>query len=119
MARPPTHCGRSPAPALGTVGAVAFSGVEDLAGAAGNQDVFAFTATGSLAGVVAGGDGGWDTMRFDGGIANASRYLPAGPTAGRVLVGARTFDFVGLEPVTSNVTPERDGHVRTGPTTSC
>ena len=82
---------------------VAFNGVEDLVGAAGNQDVFAFTAGGSLAGVVAGGDGGWDTMRFDGGTASGITYLPSSPDAGRVLVGARTFDFVGLEPVTSNV----------------
>ena len=44
-------------------------------------------------------------MRFDDGIVRApSRYLPTSPDAGRVLVGGRTFQFVGLEPVTSSVT---------------
>ena len=86
---------------VGTVGTVAFSGVEDLLGVAGNEDVFAVTATGSLAGVVAGGAGGWDTMRFDGGTGGIA-YLPSSPDAGRVIVGGRTFDFVGLEPVSKN-----------------
>ena len=88
----------------GTVGAVTFSGVEHLTGAAGNQDTFAFTAGGTLAGLVSGGDGGWDTMRFDDGAASAITYVPSGPDSGRVLVGGRTFDFVGLEPVSSSVT---------------
>ena len=88
----------------GTVGTVTFSGIEHLTGAAGNQDTFAFTAGGSLAGLVSGGDGGWDTMRFDDGAANAITYVPSGPDSGRVLVGGRTFDFAGLEPVSSNVT---------------
>ena len=88
----------------GTVGTVAFSGVEHLTGAAGNQDTFAFNAAGSLAGLVSGGDGGWDTMRFDGGTVAGITYLPTSPDAGRVLVGGRTFQFAGLEPVSSSVT---------------
>ena len=40
--RPPTPAGTSPAPGSGTVASVTFSGVEQLVGAADNEDVFAF-----------------------------------------------------------------------------
>ena len=50
----------------GTVGALTFSGVEQLVGAADNQDLFVVGPAGSLALGVDGGARGFDTLRTDG-----------------------------------------------------
>ena len=46
----------------GTAAGLAFTGVEHLVGAAGNEDTFVFGPAGALAGTVEGGDGGYDVV---------------------------------------------------------
>ena len=69
----------------GSVNSLTFTGVEKLIGAAGNQDVFAFTPGGFLALGVDGGPRGFDTMRFDaptGSVVDAVGYRPSGIDSG-------------------------------------
>jgi hypothetical protein len=44
-----------------------FAGVENLVGAANNQDTFTVTTGGSLSGLVNGGAGGFDSLILSGG----------------------------------------------------
>ena len=91
----------------GSVNSLTFSGVEKLIGAAGNQDVFAFTPGGFLALGVDGGPGGFDTMRFDapnGSVVDAVGYRPSGIDSGYVDFGNASIAFAGLEPVSNSVT---------------
>ena len=82
----------------GSVGGVAFSGAEDLIGAAGNEDTFVFEATGSLAGTVEGGDGGYDVIVVATGGAPLASSI-TGPQSG-TLTGADVITYAGMEPVT-------------------
>src|SRR5262249_37114893 len=49
----------------GTVTGVAFSGFENLSGAAGNNDTFDVSSSGSVSGTVDGGDGGYDVISVE------------------------------------------------------
>lgn len=91
-------------PGSGRMQNLAFTGVEHLIGAAGNEDEFVLDATGTI-GSVDGGAGGFDTLRFTGTpTTGALTYLPDGLQSGDVLVGDRRVRFEGLEPVSSTVT---------------
>ena len=53
-------------PDAGTVAGVDFVSVENLTGAADNQDTFVLATGGSVSGLVDGGDGGFDTLSVTG-----------------------------------------------------
>ena len=88
----------------GTVSGISFAGIENLTGAAGNEDTFVFEAGASLAGTIDGSARGFDTLVI--AIPHAAiTYLPTGPDSGSVVLdGTTTIAFAGLEPVSSSVT---------------
>ena len=85
-------------PGSGTVGAVAFAGVEQLEGAAANEDTFVFEGTGSLSGTVDGGAGGFDTLVIASGSFAHTIYTITGPDSGTIARDADLITYVGLEP---------------------
>lgn len=92
-------------PGMGDLGGpnfVRFSGVDNLVGAANNRDTFCLSAAGSVAGVIDGGSGGFDSLVVDNATPTATQYTPAGPHSGTLTLGARSIRFAGLEPVTLN-----------------
>ena len=92
----------------GTVGALTFSGVEQLVGAADNQDLFVVGPAGSLALGVDGGARGFDTLRTDGApgaVVPLVTYRPDGRDSGTITVGGTAIVFAGLEPVVNTGTP--------------
>jgi hypothetical protein len=54
---------------LDNPGFLRFQGVENLQGAAGNQDTFHVQAGGSVSGLIDGGAGGFDSLGIDGQVA--------------------------------------------------
>ncbi|MHB1241813.1 MAG: choice-of-anchor D domain-containing protein, partial [Gaiellaceae bacterium] len=83
----------------GSVGGVTFAGIENLTGAAGNEDRFVVAASGSVAGTVEGGDGGFDTIVVSGGGPGGIRSSITGPQSGTIARGADVLTYAGLEPV--------------------
>ena len=95
----PTPRGRSPGAGSGVVDGLAFSGFENLAGAANNADTFDVAPGGSVSGVIDGGAGGFDTLQVAGDSLVSRR---ADAQSGAVIVdGATTITYAGLEPVRS------------------
>jgi len=85
----------------GSAGTVSFSGVENLKGAADNEDTFVFEQNGSLSGVVDGGDGGFDSLVVNGSY-DTIVFTPTGPDAGTVDLDGNLITYAGLEPVLVN-----------------
>ncbi|WP_374624588.1 LEPR-XLL domain-containing protein, partial [Devosia sp.] len=83
----------------GSVGGVTFGNVENLQGAAGNEDTFVVLAAGWVDGVMDGGAGGFDTLVLEAGFDNAV-YLPTGADSGLFDLDGRQHRFAGLEPAT-------------------
>ena len=80
-------------------GVLSFSGFENLEGAAGNADTFVFGAAGALAGSVAGGDGGFDSIVLDGGSFDEVSYLSTSPDSGTITRDASVVVYRGMEPI--------------------
>ncbi len=80
----------------GSVAGVAFSSVEDLQGAADNEDTFVFEEGGSVSGVVDGGAGGSDRLFLAGSYASAEA-ASTGEGSGTVTVDGVVIRFAGLE----------------------
>ena len=78
---------------------VFFTGVENLSGAADNEDTFYFLPEGRLAGVVDGGAGGFDTVVPLGGHFQRVEYRPTGPDSGSIARDDNVITFAGMEPV--------------------
>ncbi|MEP7334545.1 MAG: hypothetical protein ABI717_02080, partial [Actinomycetota bacterium] len=88
----------------GTVGSVSFSGMENLNGAAGNEDTFVLEPGASVGGTLAGGDGGFDSLVLEGDYASP-RFTATGPQSGWIDLGGGTLVYYdGLEPITSTGT---------------
>ncbi len=86
-------------------GFVTFYGVSNLTGAAENRDTFIFSATGSLAGVVDGGAGGFDSVIFDGGHYGQISFTASTPDAGTLGRDGQVLRYAGMEPVVyTNIT---------------
>ncbi|MBF0461945.1 MAG: hypothetical protein HQL87_11155, partial [Magnetococcales bacterium] len=83
----------------GHAGQIAFAGLENLTGGANNRDTFVFTPTGSMAGRIDGGVGGFDTLVLDGGAFDTVAYAATGPNSGTVQRDADIITYVGLEPI--------------------
>jgi hypothetical protein len=84
----------------GTVTTVDFSGIENLTGAADNQDTFVFEEGGSLKGMIDGGAGGFDTLVMNG-VYDTIIFSPTGPDSGSVDLDGNLITYSGLEPVNS------------------
>ncbi len=84
----------------GTVANVTFTHVEQLQGAADNQDTFVFEEGGSIAGFIDGGPGGFDSLVVAGGKYSKVSYDPTGPQAGTVSLDENVIRYDGLEPIT-------------------
>ncbi|MCU0962996.1 MAG: hypothetical protein MUF48_23120, partial [Pirellulaceae bacterium] len=86
-------------PGTGTVnGTMHFAGVENLTGAADNQDTFVFSAEGTLDGLVDGGAGGFDTLVMQGGAYETVMFTALGPDSGRFALDHTVITYAGLEP---------------------
>ncbi len=85
---------------LGGAAFVRFTGVANLLGAANNDDSFHMGASGSIAGVIDGGPGGFDSLIVDGTTPVPTTYTPSRPHSGTIGLGPRTVSYAGLEPVT-------------------
>ncbi|MEO8272583.1 MAG: hypothetical protein ABI620_00785, partial [Chloroflexota bacterium] len=86
----------------GHLGDVTFGNVENLTGAADNHDTFTVAGTGSLAGIVDGGAGGFDTIVLDGGTFTNLAYRATGPDAGWILRDSDFLVYRGMEPIIDN-----------------
>ncbi|MHC4632412.1 MAG: LEPR-XLL domain-containing protein [Planctomycetota bacterium] len=82
----------------GTVEGIAFSSIEDLIGAADNEDTFVFTDGGSLSGIVEGGVAGFDSLVVQGTY-DTIVFTPTGPDSGAVDCDGDIIIYAGLEPV--------------------
>jgi len=79
-------------------GQIRFSGVENLRGAADNQDTFVVQAGGSLSGVLDGGPGGFDTLVLEGGDYGTVMFAATGPDSGSFNLDGTVLTYAGLEP---------------------
>jgi hypothetical protein len=84
----------------GYVDNVEFSGIENLTGAADNEDTFVFEDGGSLSAMLDGGDGGYDTLVLELSSINQLIYDAYGPDSGVITADGNAINFVGLEPIT-------------------
>jgi len=82
----------------GNVGDVNFSSIENLLGAADNQDTFIFDEGGSLSGLVDGGAGGYDSLGIQGGNYETVVFTATGPDSGSVALDQTIITYKGLEP---------------------
>ena len=83
----------------GNVAGVSFTAVENLTGAADNEDTFVFAEGAAISGLADGGLGGFDTIELAAGPSPTLGYEPSGPDAGIITLDGRTIAFAGLEPV--------------------
>jgi hypothetical protein len=86
-------------PDAGSVGTVTFDGVENLAGAADNEDRFVVQPGGGLTGGIDGGDAGFDTLAIEGGSYTTVRFVATGPDSGSVELDGTAIVYAGLEPL--------------------
>jgi len=84
----------------GEVGDTQFTHVENLVGATDNQDTFVVGADASLAGLLDGGTGGFDSLVLDGGSFGSVVYAASGPHSGTIDRDGSVIAYAGLEPVT-------------------
>ena len=82
----------------GSVAGVAFTGFENLAGAANNKDTFTLAPGGTVSGLVDGGDGGFDSLVVDGQRGSVVSN-PSGPHSGALLLDGTKLTYAGLEPI--------------------
>lgn len=82
----------------GDVNGQIFSGIENLVGAADNEDTFVFAQGASLSGGVEGGVGGYDTVVLEGVYAQAGHEV-VGPQSGVVTLDGRSVRYAGMEPI--------------------
>jgi len=86
----------------GTAAGIGFGSVENLSGAANNEDTFVFEPGGGLQGLVDGGAAGFDSLVIDGGSYDSVVFSPTGPDSGTVTLDGTVITYVGLEPVVIN-----------------
>ncbi len=83
----------------GYVDNVVFTDVENLIGAANNQDTFVFEASGSLNGLLEGGDGGFDVIEVNAAGSSSVISAPTGPDSGFIILDGSAIQYAGFEPV--------------------
>ncbi len=82
----------------GSVVGVIFAGIENLTGAADNQDTFLFAPGGSISGMIDGGEGGFDSLEVQGGNYETVVFTATGPDSGSVALDQTVITYKGLEP---------------------
>ncbi|PLX89360.1 MAG: hypothetical protein C0619_11445, partial [Desulfuromonas sp.] len=82
----------------GDVEGIEFSGIENLTGAAGNEDTFVFAPGGGLSGQLEGGDGGFDSISLEGSYQQVES-LPSGPDSGDIVFDGQSLTYSGFEPI--------------------
>jgi hypothetical protein len=87
----------------GLVDGTRFTNVENLEGAADNEDTFVIGAYGALSGVVEGGDGGFDTVEFTGWRFDEVTAIATGPDSGVVDRDGSQVFYSGMEPVNLDI----------------
>jgi Ca2+-binding RTX toxin-like protein len=85
----------------GSVGPAIFTGVENLEGAADNEDTFVVRAGGSIGGLIDGGAGGFDSLVLEVGAHESAEYSMTGPDSGTVTLDGGVIRYAGLEPITT------------------
>src|SRR6185436_17991074 len=88
----------------GKVGAASFTGVENLEGAADNEDTFVFQSGGRISGLVDGGLAGFDSLAVKAGSHTSATYTMTGPNSGTITIDGVLIGFDGLEPVSNSGT---------------
>ena len=83
----------------GTLSNFAFTGVENLTGAADNEDTFEFEAVGRISGLVDGGARGFDTIALTSGYFQNVEYTVNGPDSGTIARDGDIITYAGLEPI--------------------
>ncbi len=83
---------------------VVFTGVENLAGAIGNEDTFVLAEGGSLSGLFDGGASGFDSLVIEGGSYSNAAYTATGPDSGIIDLDGKIIKYAGLEPITDSST---------------
>ena len=81
-------------------GHVGFSSIENVTGAADNDDTFIVAAAGAISGVVDGGNAGFDTLVIQGGTYDTVTFTASNRSAGSVVLDNRVIAYAGLEPIT-------------------
>lgn len=85
----------------GDVEGITFSGFENLAGAADNEDTFVFSALGSLTGQLSGGDGGFDSIILEETGGDVV-YGFTGPDSGTIeRYPGDVINYSGFEPIST------------------
>ncbi len=86
-------------PEMGSIHGVAFTQIENLTGAADNQDTFVVTGGGILSGLIDGGAGGFDSLIVSGVAYETLEFTAAGPSSGTVRLDDNVLTYTGLEPI--------------------
>ncbi len=84
-------------------GEVQFANVENLTGAANNDDTFYLASGATLSGTLDGGPGGFDSLVLESGSATQETYQSTGPNSGTIDVDGQMLTYAGLEPITDNM----------------
>ncbi|MEO1591091.1 MAG: hypothetical protein AAFU71_07345, partial [Cyanobacteria bacterium J06632_22] len=79
-------------------GGITFNQVENLVGAANNQDTFILEAGGRLDGRLDGNVGGFDILNIEKTSDNLT-YQAFGPDSGLITLDGQQIEFAGLEPI--------------------
>ncbi len=88
----------------GNVEGYNFEGIENLTGAAYNEDTFIIYESGSISGVIEGGDGGFDSLIINGGNYNTVTCIATGSDSGTIDLDGKVITYSGLEPITDSST---------------
>ena len=78
---------------------ILFNGVENLSGAALNEDTFVVLGSAGIDGEIDGGFGGFDSLAFQGGSFQSVAYSATGPDSGTIDRDAVRITYAGLEPI--------------------
>ena len=87
----------------GSVDSLSFSGIENLLGAANNDDTFVLEQNGSLSGGLDGGPGGYDTLVLDG-TWQSEVSDPVNHSSGTMNLDGNVVRYAGLEPIANTGT---------------
>ncbi|HEY2543998.1 MAG TPA: hypothetical protein VGH92_13225, partial [Gaiellaceae bacterium] len=86
----------------GIVDSLSFTGVENLLGAANNEDTFVLQQSGSVSGTVDGGAAGFDTLVLDGTWSSVVSD-PVDHSSGTLNLDGNVVTYAGLEPITNAI----------------
>ena len=89
----------SDAGSVSGLGTINFSGVENLTGAADNEDTFVLRAGGDVSGILEGGARGFDSLIIQGGTYQTAIFSASGPDAGTIGLDGILVSYAGLEPI--------------------